>query len=280
MGDISVDKLAIKENEKISTDPDTSKSKDEQEDGDVSGDAFSLSAKSDKDKTFEKPTSDSFINEIYESMGKQSSSQHDEELSSEEDERKHTDFEPGVLVVKVHGASNLVNKDLVGKSDPYVKIKFRDKVMKTPIIKNTLEPKWNYSTDLLIDSLNEKQINFEVFDEDFGKDSFVGSYSLSLDRAINESLENDWCDLEGCKSGKIQISTTFTKSGKSLDDEPTEKIQMSSGEIIITDENKDLSPISPIKKEHHLTRQEEIEEKVKDSNLFKSDKNSPKEEDF
>ena len=50
--------------------------------------------------------------------------------------------------------------------------------------------------------IDEKYLKFEVYDEDFGKDSFEGSYSLSLERAINESVDGDWFDLDG-KDAKL-----------------------------------------------------------------------------
>jgi len=143
-------------------------------------------------------------------LAKQSSSQHDEKSSRiEEEEDKITNFQRGVLKVTVHAASELEKKDFIGKSDPYVKVVFQKEEFKSKTINNTQEPNWDFTFKVDINNPKENAINFEVFDEDFGKDSFEGSYSLSLDRAINESTDGDWFYLEGCKSGKIKISTSF-----------------------------------------------------------------------
>merc|ERR1712106_111857 len=150
---------------------------------------------------------DSFINDIYTSEGKQSVPEQESEVS---------EFKSGALKIIVHKAVELVNQDRFGKSDPYVIVKYRDKEFRSKTINNTLEPAWNFTSEFDIVEIDDSPIDIEVYDDDFGKDSSEGSYSLTLDEAINDLVvEGKWYNLEGCKTGKIFISTIYV----SKDDE-------------------------------------------------------------
>merc|ERR1711915_10331 len=172
-------------------------------------------------------------------LAKQSSSQHDEKSSRmEEEEDKITNFQRGILKVTVHAAAELEKKDFIGKSDPYIKVVFQKQEFKSKTINNTQEPNWDFTFSVDINNPKENSINFEVFDEDFGKDSFEGSYSLSLDRAINESTDGDWFYLEGCKSGKIKISTSFEPH--SGEENEVESSNLNNGKAFDTDVKREI----------------------------------------
>merc|ERR1712106_1206060 len=82
-------------------------------------------------------------------------------LASSKEEAK---FAPGVLELTVERASQLVNNDKIGKSDPYVKITYRDEEFRSKTIKNTLEPEWNFSCEIDIPDQEEKYIHINVYD--------------------------------------------------------------------------------------------------------------------
>merc|ERR1711892_1473177 len=127
-----------------------------------------------------------------------------------------TKFEPGILQVIVHKAMDLVNQDMLGKSDPYVKLKFRGQEFKSKTINNSLTPEWNFSTDLLISEVYDSYINIEVFDEDYGQDNFEGTVSILLSEAISKPKEEgEWYTLTGCSQGKILVSTVYTAMSSS-----------------------------------------------------------------
>merc|ERR1739838_538551 len=150
---------------------------------------------------------DSFINDINPSMGKKSSPEKESEVS---------EFKSGALQIIVHKAKELVNQDRIGKSDPYVIVKYRDQEFRSKTINNTLEPEWNFTSEFDIVEIDDSPIEIEIYDNDYGKDSSEGSYSLTLDEAINDLVvEGKWYNLEGCKTGKIFISTIYV----SKDDE-------------------------------------------------------------
>merc|ERR1711874_919792 len=158
---------------------------------------------------------DSLINDIYTSEGRQADI-NKELVETEQDEDILEDIEsegpiikPGLLKVIVFKGSELVNKDMIGKSDPFLKIKFRDQELKSHKVRNSLEPEWNFSANLIISSSEENSdITIEVFDDDFGKENFIGSYTFPLKQAIKETdKEASWNNLTGCKTGKISFST-------------------------------------------------------------------------
>eukprot|EP00092_Neocalanus_flemingeri_P001529 GFUD01001631.1.p1 GENE.GFUD01001631.1~~GFUD01001631.1.p1 ORF type:complete len:1483 (-),score=457.12 GFUD01001631.1:238-4536(-) len=125
-------------------------------------------------------------------------------------------FEPGILQVTIYKAMDLVNQDMLGKSDPYVKLQFRGQEFRSKTINNSLAPEWNFSTDLLISEVYDSNIIIEVYDEDYGQDNFEGSLSLSLSDAINKpNQEGEWYTLSNCKQGKIFVSTIYTAMSSS-----------------------------------------------------------------
>merc|ERR1711892_1369837 len=126
-------------------------------------------------------------------------------------------LKPGLIKVIVFEASELVNKDMIGKSDPFVKIKFNDQEYKSKKVRNCLNPEWNFSANLAVKSSNEKDdIVMEIYDDDFGSENFIGSYTLSLKQAVMDTdKEATWHNLSGCKTGKISFSTIY-----SADEEP------------------------------------------------------------
>merc|ERR1711981_1392089 len=121
------------------------------------------------------------------------------------------------LKIIVFEACELVNKDMIGKSDPFVKIKFNGQEFKSKKVRNSLNPEWNFSANLDVDASKEHgDIILEVFDDDFGSENFIGSYTFSLFQAIDDTdKEATWHKLVGCNTGKISFSTIY-----SPDEEP------------------------------------------------------------
>ena len=86
-----------------------------------------------------------------------------------------------IIEVEIVEARDLLASDRNGFSDPYVII---DKTAglpngaKTPIIKKTLNPVWNFKTVLCVDP-SFKKIKFRVFDWDrFSSDDPLGTCSF------------------------------------------------------------------------------------------------------
>merc|ERR1712050_628272 len=162
---------------------------------------------------------DSFINDIYLTEGRQSGI--DKELNEmeqdEEDKQSEDEYpmiKPGMLKIIVFKGSELENKDMIGKSDPFLKIKFRDQELKSQKVRNSLEPEWNFSANLSISSSQDNSdIIIEVYDDDFGKENFIGSYTFPLGHAIKHTDEEASSNnLTGCKTGKISFATFYSPS--------------------------------------------------------------------
>merc|ERR1712055_1228039 len=118
---------------------------------------------------------------------------------------------PGVLTVHVIEASNLLNKDIMGKSDPYVEISFEETKVKSCTVTNNLSPQWNFISNFDVTGDDTSSIKFSVFDADYGKDQLLGSCSVSIKDALSELDSARWISLEGPESGKISIKFGFTE---------------------------------------------------------------------
>merc|ERR1712106_1246824 len=191
----------VEEKQYITTDKD--KETDEKDfDGENDKDASTgkVTEKESLDKKDEKDTDD---------IVQPKESENDVDNDSEEEDFM---IKPGFLKVIIFKAAELLNKDMIGKSDPFLKMKFRDQELKSRKVRNSLEPEWNFSANLIISSSNENSdIVLEVYDDDFGKENFIGSYTFSLKQAINDTdKEAVWYDLVGCKTGKVSFSTFYS----------------------------------------------------------------------
>merc|ERR1711962_1948994 len=129
----------------------------------------------------------------------------DAALSNQKDESS------GVLQVTVVEATDLVNKDMVGKSDPYVIVKFQDQEFRSPTVKNSLSPKWNFLSSFKVSSGETDKIRIDVYDDDYGKDDSLGSLFISVADALSEKSSPKWFDLKDCKTGKVSLSFEFTE---------------------------------------------------------------------
>merc|ERR1712130_405786 len=150
-------------------------------------------------------------NKVDECRETQSSDALYEESPSEPKDEEEEEIKPGVLTVHVIEASNLLNKDIMGKSDPYVEILFEETKVKSNTVNNSLLPQWNFISNFDVSGDDTSNIKFSVFDADYGKDQLLGSCSISIKDALSEMDSARWISLEGPESGKISIKFGFTE---------------------------------------------------------------------
>uniref|UniRef100_K4AIE8 C2 domain-containing protein n=1 Tax=Setaria italica TaxID=4555 RepID=K4AIE8_SETIT len=88
----------------------------------------------------------------------------------------------GKLTVTVVRAESLKNKELIGKSDPYVVLFIRPMFReKTSVIDDNLNPQWNETFELIAEDKETQSLILEVFDEDKMKqDKRLGIAKLPL----------------------------------------------------------------------------------------------------
>lgn len=75
----------------------------------------------------------------------------------------------GLLHVKVIQALRLLKMDLVGTSDPYVKLSLSEDNLpakKTTVKKRNLNPEWNENFRLIVKNPQTQVLNINVFDWD------------------------------------------------------------------------------------------------------------------
>ena len=105
-----------------------------------------------------------------------------------------------------------------GKSDPYVKLRVvadgEAHHFKTEVIQDNLHPIWRLLIDLPVnnpDSLDN--LEFEIFDEDVGKDDFLGRCSVnvqSIRTAMTSGKVQDiWRRLDGVKKGSFHAEVSW-----------------------------------------------------------------------
>ncbi|KAK4771535.1 hypothetical protein SAY87_032067 [Trapa incisa] len=90
----------------------------------------------------------------------------------------------GILTVKVVRATKLKRKDLLGKSDPYVKLKLtedKSSVQKTTVKHSNLNPEWNEDFLLVVEDPESQALELVVYDwEQVGKHERMGINVIPL----------------------------------------------------------------------------------------------------
>jgi len=141
-----------------------------------------------------------------------------------EDEEEHEEIvvicppfagrDEGFINVSLHKAVDLVDRDSIGKSDPYAIIRYGDHKAKSKVHKNNLNPEFNFNQSFVyLPGTSPLYLEVTLMDDDVGKDEFLGKVEID----ISEVLEGDgeirehWTNLEGVKSGKLQYSVHFSE---------------------------------------------------------------------
>lgn len=90
----------------------------------------------------------------------------------------------GILTVKVVRAMKLKKKDLLGASDPYVKLKLTEDKLpskKTAVKQKNLNPEWNQEFNLVVKDPESQALELNVFDwEQVGKHDKMGMNMVPL----------------------------------------------------------------------------------------------------
>ncbi|CAI9100873.1 OLC1v1038061C3 [Oldenlandia corymbosa var. corymbosa] len=113
----------------------------------------------------------------------------------------------GVLSVTVISADDLAPADLMGKADPYVVLTMKktETKNKTRVVNDCLNPVWNQTFDFVVEDGLHDMLIAEVWDHDtFGKD-YMGRCILTLTRVLLENEYKDSLELDGAKSGKLNL---------------------------------------------------------------------------
>merc|ERR550532_2563072 len=145
-------------------------------------------------------------------------------------DNEETGPKSGVLEVKVIEGSELEDKDIPGRSDPFVVLKFKEEKFKSQTVNNSLEPQWNFTANLEVSEDDSNSIEFSVFDDDIVGNSYsapqlLGSCSVSIKDALSQLGKAKWYPLQGVKSGKISVSFEFTADQESDEESSFEMVE-------------------------------------------------------
>nr|GLL45318.1 synaptotagmin-5-like [Ipomoea trifida] len=128
------------------------------------------------------------------------------------DTKKREVIVRGVLSVTVISADDLPAADLLGKADPFVVLTLRKAGTKnkTRVVMDSLNPVWNQTFDFVVEDGLHDMLILEVWDHDtFGKD-YMGRCIITLTRVILEGEYKVTHDLDGAKSGKLNLNLKWT----------------------------------------------------------------------
>ena len=158
-----------------------------------------------------------------------------EELQGET-EKSRSNTEKSSLTFTVNKAKDLEKSDFIGKSDPYVVLSYKDKIVKSKTINNSQSPVWNFSLILEVDHADPGYIQVEIFDEDYDEDDKIGNTRVNVrDLLACDHITNQWVKLDNCKSGEVEFSSRITK-----------KTIVESRETFTVTETAELSGISAV----------------------------------
>ena len=137
--------------------------------------------------------------------------------------------------------------------------------MKSATVSNNHNPVWHF-TGLFPVKDSDKNISFTVFDEDIGKDDFLGETNLDVEELRRSGeMKNKVLNLEKCKSGTLTISAKFV---------PAELVNRSKGRLsLILHSAKKLEKKNKLKKADPYAVIKVGEEKFKSTTV--NNNNSP-----
>lgn len=97
----------------------------------------------------------------------------------------------GVLTIYLERATNLKDKDTIGKSDPYIKFSLEQDNMlkdkdygehKSTTKKGELNPVYEETFTYEIPTLNNMELSVKVMDDDIGLDDKMGKCKIKLEK--------------------------------------------------------------------------------------------------
>ncbi|KAG9287576.1 hypothetical protein G9A89_019637 [Geosiphon pyriformis] len=122
----------------------------------------------------------------------------------------------GELRVCVVEARELTDKDIVGKSDPYVELWIDEKYKQRTTTKdNTLNPIWNETFHFNIPNHKKHILHIRVLDSDVAtSDDTIGTAKVDLQDVFQRGQVDRWVKLPGMfglsSHGEVHLAMNFT----------------------------------------------------------------------
>ncbi|CAG5103510.1 Oidioi.mRNA.OKI2018_I69.chr1.g803.t1.cds [Oikopleura dioica] len=119
----------------------------------------------------------------------------------------------GKIQLRVIQGTDLMDTDLIGKSDPYCIVLCGPNKFETKRVPNDLNPKWSEKFDF--DWHGEEFLQIECWD--FNKlthDDFLGSVEISIQNLLSKNSSLSDSGLRGFKKGQFKLTGKDVKHGK------------------------------------------------------------------
>ncbi|XP_043475067.1 extended synaptotagmin-1 isoform X2 [Leptopilina heterotoma] len=131
----------------------------------------------------------------------------------------------GVLRIHVVQAKHLMKKDIgvlgKGKSDPYAVISVGAQEFRTKTIDNTVDPKWDYWCEFIVDEGLGPNCKIHLFDKDnTGQDDQLGRATIEVSRVKKKGTIDTWISLELAKHGMVHLRLTWLQLSNKISDLP------------------------------------------------------------
>jgi len=159
----------------------------------------------------------------------------------------------GALIITIISCSNLINTDLVGKSDPFCWVIVGLQRLRTPTINNNHDPQWNCTLLFSVDEMHvSSHVDIQVMDEDDrifqGSDDSLGNLSIPVERVISEGILELTEPLRDVKHGKISVRLEFqapvsaSKADPVQNPLPAAPVQNSTPKLLPNELSPDVEP--------------------------------------
>merc|ERR1712002_548136 len=157
-------------------------------------------------------------------------------VDEDESKKSLSTNEFGHLTLTIHNGINLMNTELIGKSDPYVVVECGCQKFRSKTVKNSQNPIWDFIVDTDIKKESAEDIKVSVFDEDIGNDDPMGYVFLDINELSNNAIiTKKNIPLKNCKSGEINFSSNFTKQAEDLKTESVKKDDQTDMKVELSD---------------------------------------------
>ncbi|XP_046681836.1 extended synaptotagmin-2 isoform X2 [Homalodisca vitripennis] len=129
----------------------------------------------------------------------------------------------GVLRVHVVEAKQLMKKDISmlgkGKSDPYVIVTVGAQTFKSKTIDNTVDPKWDFWCEFVVEEVLGQILVAKVFDKDnAANDDALGRASVEVHGVTKKGILDTWVTLEEAKTGMVHLRLTWLQLTSNKED--------------------------------------------------------------
>ena len=139
-------------------------------------------------------------------LKQESQSNKTQEKDTAGEKNKHS-VQSDLFHLYIHKARNLENKDILGKSDPYIHVRFGSKEARSSTVDNTLNPEWQFHTEFVTDDTSPTSVEIKIFDDDFGKSDPLGKLTLDLEGFTKGAqIQHEWLPLDDAVTGEVQVS--------------------------------------------------------------------------